>query len=73
MQCNIEQRGRRARLVTGAIVDAMGALLVVVGALVGPAALIVAGAVASLAGLFMIFEGLKGWCVLRALGIRTKI
>ena len=31
MQCNIDQRGRTARIVTGAIVDIVGTLLILTG------------------------------------------
>ena len=73
MQCNIDQRGRKARIVTGAVVDAGGALLILTGVLRNDLWFIVAGAVVSVAGLLMIFEGVKGWCVVRALGFKTKI
>jgi len=33
---------------------------------------IVAGAAVTVAGLFMIFEGIKGWCAVRAMGFKTK-
>ncbi|MEI6083385.1 MAG: hypothetical protein WCS70_03695 [Verrucomicrobiota bacterium] len=73
MQCNIDQRGRTARIVTGAIIDLVGAALLVAGILTGGLELIVAGAVVSGAGMFVIFEGVKGWCVLRAAGIKTPL
>jgi hypothetical protein len=73
VQRNIDQRGRRVRLLTGAVVEAGGAVLILAGVFRNELLLIVAGAVVSLAGLFMIFEGVKGWCVLRALGMKTKI
>jgi hypothetical protein len=73
VQCNIDQRGRKARLVTGALVDAVGAILILTGVLRNETGFIVAGAVVSLAGLFMIFEGVKGWCAARAMGFKTKI
>jgi len=73
MQCNIDQRGRKARFVTGAVVDAAGAVLILTGMLRNDNVLIAAGAVVSLAGLFMIFEGVKGWCVVRAMGFKTKL
>jgi hypothetical protein len=75
MQCNIDARGKAARLV-------MGAAAVVAGLVVGAIwylgawesdwaigisiALIVMGGVG-------IFEGAAGWCVIRAMGFRTKI
>lgn len=73
MQCNIDQRGRKARLVTGAVVDALGVFLLVAGIYVGKKWLIVAGAIACLSGMFMIFEGVKGWCAVRAMGFKTKL
>ena len=71
--CNIDQRGRRARIVSGAVTDACGALLLMTGVLRNDFRFIVVGAVVSVAGLFAIFEGVKGWCALRALGFKTKI
>ena len=71
--CNIDQRGRKARLITGLIVDLCGVGLIVAAALGGSTPLLVAGILASVSGLFIIFEGLRGWCVLRAFGFKTKI
>ena len=73
MQCNIDQHGRKARIISGAITDACGALLLLTGVLRSDAWLIVAGAIVSVAGLFIIFEGVKGWCVVRAMGFKTKL
>ena len=73
MQCNIDQRGRKARILTGAVVDAGGALLILAGVLRNESWFIVIGALLSVAGLFIIFEGVKGWCVARALGFKTRI
>ncbi len=73
MQCNIDQRGRKARMVAGAVVDGVGAVMILVGAWRTEVWLIVAGAVVSAAGLFMIFEGVKGWCVARAMGFKTRL
>lgn len=73
MRTNIDQRGRKARIVTGAVVDAVGAVLILAGVLCNESWLIVAGAFLCVAGLFMIFEGAKGWCVVRAMGFKTEI
>lgn len=62
---NLNASGRRARGVIGAIV-------------------LIAGIIAAdwtlwiclplvVAGLFAIFEAVRGWCLLRACGIRTKL
>jgi hypothetical protein len=73
MQPNIDQGGRKARIVTGAIVDAVGAIVILTGVLRNETWLIVAGALVSATGLFMIFEGANGWCALRAMGVKTRL
>jgi len=73
VQCNIDQRGRKARIISGAATDAVGALAILAGVLRNEAWFIVIGALLSVAGLFIIFEGVKGWCVARALGFKTRI
>ena len=71
--CNIDQRGRKVRFVGGVLFDGCGAALLVWGALTGGVGLAVAGMVLSLAGGFMIFEAARGWCALRAMGIKTPL
>jgi hypothetical protein len=73
LTCNIDQRGRQARLITGIIVDTGGVGLLIAGVVMDRTAVIIIGAVVSLAGSFMIFEGARGWCALRALGVKTKL
>lgn len=73
MECNIDQRGRQARLVTGAVVDAAGVAAIVVGLFLHEPIVIIVGAVVTVAGSFMILEGAISWCALRALGFKTKI
>ena len=73
MQCNIDQRGRKARLVAGAVVDAGGLVAVVAGIVTDQLLWLGAGIFLSVTGSFMIFEGAKGWCALRAMGFKTKI
>jgi hypothetical protein len=73
MQCNIDERGRRARLVSGIITDALGVGVLVAGIVAERTELIVAGAVCMGIGTFMVFEGVKGWCALRALGVKTPL
>jgi hypothetical protein len=71
--CNIDGRGRRARLISGLIVDVCGAALIITGAIGGSKILLAAGILLVVIGSFMIFEGARGWCALRALGIKTPI
>ena len=71
MRCNIDRRGRWLRAVGG------GACLLLAGAWwwtrrsSEPGAWIAWAVVLAALGAFQLFEAVKGWCVLRALGIRT--
>jgi len=73
MQCNIDAKGKVLRLGMGFCVVVVGIVLMVLwargggGWRWGVSALVVA------AGLFQIYEGWAGWCVVRAMGIKTRI
>ena len=75
MECNIDQKGRLARLYTGIFAIAVGIALALLTYLSGiPATLgwiAVAGSV--FGGAFAIFEARKGWCIVRAVGIKTPL
>lgn len=74
MQCNIDNRGRVARIITGILTAAVGAGLVVAaqaGSLAAWALWAGLGCIGG--GAFSIFEGVKGWCVVRALGFKTPM
>ena len=75
MECNIDQQGRLARLYTGIFAIAVGIAIALLTYLsVIPAALgwiAVAGSV--FGGAFAIFEARKGWCIVRAVGIKTPL
>jgi hypothetical protein len=71
--CNIDKRGRKARLVTGAIVDMCGIAGILAAVSEDSIAILTAGIFLSIAGLFMIFEGASGWCALRSIGIKTRL
>ena len=60
---NIGNKGRWAR--------GIGALILLTGAGFAFAYSIVLGIVLALSGAFVLFEALRGWCVLRACGIKT--
>ena len=62
---NINRAGRIARAIWGVLVSGLGALAF----LWKPWVAIILFA----AGAFALFEALRGWCVLRACGIRTKL
>lgn len=62
---NIGNGGRLVRGGIAAVLFVSGALLVRERSFVG--------AVLLAAGVFVLFEALRGWCALRACGIRTKL
>ncbi|MCX5661547.1 MAG: hypothetical protein NTW19_17860 [Planctomycetota bacterium] len=75
MQCNIDAKGKAARLITGLLTFAVGLVLLglaATGLWTGLAAWGCALALLA-SGAFMIFEGWSGWCVVRAMGIKTRI
>ncbi len=82
MQRNIDNTGKVIRMITGAIFESIGLLLIIlawVGIFPGAGAGAAAGnwpyyigVPCVLYGWFAIFEGLTGWCIVRAMGIRTK-
>ncbi|MGA3284063.1 MAG: YgaP-like transmembrane domain [Verrucomicrobiota bacterium] len=65
-QPNISHRGRMARGV-------IGALCLIAGIIVAGDYLWWLGLVFVAAGLFAIFEAIRGWCLVRACGIKTKV
>jgi hypothetical protein len=74
MQCNIDAKGKVARLISGILVLAAGIVLMVMWARGSGVSwkwifsgLVVAG------GIFQIYEGWAGWCVMRAMGFRTPM
>jgi hypothetical protein len=75
MQCNIDARGKRLRLINGIVTVAVGLVLLFTWAL--PAAAgwlpwaVTVGVLAS--GAFMIWQARAGWCVVRAMGFKTPI
>ena len=72
LPCNIDARGKRARLIYGIVLLVLGIVLVFVWAL--PAGTFWAWAVTAaclLGGAFAIFEARAGWCVVRAMGFKT--
>ena len=62
----LDASGRRARGVLGTIV-------LIAGIIIAGDILWWLGLIFVVAGLFAIFEAVRGWCLLRACGIRTKL
>jgi len=57
----------------GQLIRGLGALALLVGAGFGFTASLWLGLALLAAGLFVAFEALRGWCALRACGIKTKL
>ena len=74
MQCNIDQKGRTARFISGVVTIA--AALIVTGLCyfgrLSPAFYWLAAVLVPL-GAFQIFEARKGWCAMRAMGFKTPM
>jgi len=57
----------------GRLVRGLGALVLLVGAGFGFTVSVWLGLGLLAAGVFVAFEALRGWCVMRACGIKTKL
>jgi len=75
VKCNIDQRGRKARIVAGALIEAPGLFLVAMRLteVVDGTWPWIVGVSLILAGQFMVLEGVLGWCALRACGVKTAL
>ncbi len=74
MQCNIDARGKRVRLINGIVTLVVGIALLLAWAI--PSQTVLAWALtitALVGGGFMVFEGRSGWCALRAMGFTTRM
>ena len=75
-ECNIDARGKFVRLVGGSVsvfAGIVALLLIVVGIL--PENIFSIGSVVGMfaGGALGIYEGKSGWCIARAMGIKTPI
>jgi hypothetical protein len=74
LTCNIDARGKAARLRIGIGGSILGVILLLAWALPSGATLAWMVTIAILgSGAFCIFEARAGWCALRAMGIHTRI
>jgi uncharacterized membrane protein len=74
LQCNIDGRGKRARLISGIVMLIVA--LAVAATWAWPERSVVGWGIAVillLAGAFAIFQSVIGWCAMRALGFKTRI
>jgi hypothetical protein len=57
----------------GRLVRGLGALALLIGAGFGFVVSIWLGVALAVGGVFVLFEALRGWCVMRACGIKTRL
>jgi hypothetical protein len=72
--CNIDSRGKRARLIYGILMVALGVVLLLAWALPQGQVwkwIVAIGCI--LGGAFAIFEARAGWCAMRAMGFKTPM
>ncbi|DAC71053.1 MAG TPA: DUF2892 domain-containing protein [Candidatus Poseidoniales archaeon] len=76
LECNIDSKGRALRLVAGLLAILGGAvayLILMLEIMPVPESIGTLGVLAMfIGGAFAIFEAKAGWCVVRALGFRTR-
>ena len=75
MQCNIDARGQAARMKLGILGVLAGVILASIWffEIVSIPYLQFAALAAILGGSFAIFEAKTAWCVIRAMGFKTKL
>lgn len=72
--CNIDQRGKTIRIAGGAVLETIGLLVGVLWYLgITPPWTIYPAVAVWLSGMFVIFEGVVGWCAVRAMGFKTPV
>jgi uncharacterized membrane protein YccC len=72
--CNIDARGKLVRLIYGVVLVVVAVALLIVWALPGNSIWAwVVTAVFLLGGAFAIYEARAGWCVVRAMGFKTRV
>ena len=75
MQCNIDRTGRRVRFAWGILMLILAAGTAALGWMeIVPAAWAWGGGLLFTAlGIFGLYEARKGWCAVRAMGIKTPV
>jgi hypothetical protein len=74
LTCNIDAKGKAVRLIIGVAALLAGVLLLALWAWRAGGWLAWAASLGvMLYGVFAIFEGWAGWCVIRAMGFKTRL
>ena len=70
LECNIERKGRWIRGIMGIVFLGTALSLIFLTPPTGLRRLVVV--LLAFGGIFTIYEALRGWCLLRALGMKTR-
>jgi len=74
LRCNINRRGRVARLIWGVLLLTLAVGILFARALPGGSGLAWAATIVCFAGgAFALFEARAGWCAVRAIGFKTPM
>jgi hypothetical protein len=73
LACNIDAKGKLARLIYGAVLVFIAIAVAGLAWRDASTALWIIAVIAFLSGAFAIFEGWAGWCVVRAMGFKTRM
>jgi hypothetical protein len=74
LTCNIDARGKRARLIYGLVLTTVGLILLFAFAMPYNSLWPWVITVFCLAGgAFAVFEARAGWCIVRAMGFKTRM
>ncbi|MGD0541387.1 MAG: hypothetical protein ABSB33_07710 [Tepidisphaeraceae bacterium] len=74
LSCNINARGKRARLISGILqLAAAVGVAGLWGWTTGSRLAWILASLLAVGGAFAVFEARAGWCALRAMGIKTRL
>lgn len=74
LKCNIDSRGKVARLIWGILLAGLGAVLIWLWAVpTGSVPSWIVSIACIMAGFFAVFEARAGWCAVRAMGFKTPM
>ena len=73
VRCNIDEKGRRFRMITGVVCALLALALFMAAWAAESGALAVGGVITALAAALCIGQAMAGYCVLRGLGVKTRV